>query len=164
MIDIHTMDWVAIIGSREPTDEQRTEVIDQIRKLDRTKQCIISGCAYGIDALALQVGFEEGFQTIGILPWASYNPDVQAFCTHLKTIDEFKPVAREKAYASVAQFHPAPGKLSQGAMKLHARNYGIIAWAKQVIAAPSSKPGGGGTGQGIRLAQALRIPVTIIKP
>jgi hypothetical protein len=163
-MDIREKNWIAIIGSREPTDQQRRAVIDLIKTLNPDTDAIISGCAYGIDALALATGQQEGFDTIGILPWASYNPDVQCYCTLVKTIDEFKPSHRAEAYASVEQFHPFASRLSQGAVKLHARNYGIVRWAKSVIAAPSNKPGGGGTGQGIRLVTSLGIPITIIKP
>jgi hypothetical protein len=41
-----------------------------------------------------------------------------------------------------------------------ARNYGIIYKADKVIALLNhSKPGGGGTGQGVRIANFLNIPV-----
>lgn len=160
--DFRTMPWVAIIGSREPSQEQELAVAEAIEDLHPSEVCIISGCADGIDALALLTAHNLGFITIGIVPWPNYNTHVQGFCTHVVCIDEFKDYARQEAYASVDKYHPAPDRLSQGARKLHARNYGIIRWASQVIAAPSDKPGGGGTGQGIRLAQDLNLPLTII--
>ena len=164
MVDINSMGWVAIIGSREPTAEQEIKVIQLIEELDPNEVCIISGCAYGIDQLALQTGYNLGFQTIGVLPWSSYNQDVQKVCHHLIDLNKVNPIYKIDAYDSVIKYHPAAKRLGQGAMKLHARNYLIISWAIQVIAAPSNKVGGGGTGQGIRLAENLSIPTTIIKP
>jgi len=160
--DYRQMDWVAVIGSRNPSHEQEIAIIQAIEELESSECCVISGCAEGIDALALMTGQNLDFITIGIVPWRSYNPHIQEYCTHVVCIDDFRPDALKEAYASVKQYHPAPDKLTQGAIKLHARNYGIIRWAKKVIAAPGSAPGGGGTGQGIRLAQTLGIPLTII--
>ena len=157
-------DIIAIIGSREPTEYQCQEVMRIIDTLDKATQRVVSGCAYGIDALALEEASDRGFETVGILPWYSYNQDIQKFCTSVWVISDFPKEQRDKAYQSVQDHHPNPSALSQGAFKLHARNHGIVAYAKQVIACPSSKPGGGGTGQGIRLAQSLNIPITIIKP
>lgn len=157
-------EWVAIIGSREPTARQIIAVREFIATLNPDTQAVISGCAYGIDAIALEEGQKHGIETIGILPWPKYNLEIQQFCTIVKCIDEFKEQHRKEAYDSVGLFHPAVSRLSQGAMKLHARNYGIIRWAGRVVACPSSKPGGGGTGQGIRLAEHLKIPLTTILP
>jgi len=156
--------WLAIIGSRTPTEVQRSYITQLLQTLDPQSYAIVSGCAYGIDALALQYANQLGFETIGMLPWKNYNKDIQAYCTYVLEVDALEEPSRRKAYETVIEHHPAPKMLTQGARKLHARNYAIIRWASQVIAAPSSKPGGGGTGQGIRLAEALKIPVTLIKP
>lgn len=157
-------DWIAIIGSREPKYNQVSAVIEFIKSIDKDTKKIVSGCAYGIDAMALMTAFKLGFETIGILPWNNYNRDVQQFCTGVVCVDDFEEKDRDAAYASVYANHPAPERLTQGAMKLHARNYGIIYWSSLVIACPSNKPGGGGTGQGIRLANKLGINTTIINP
>jgi len=141
MTNINGMDWIAIIGSREPTAEQEMQVIQLIEELDPNKVCIISGCAYGIDQLALQTGYNLGFQTIGVLPWSSYNQDVQKICHHLINLDKVTLQYRTDAFESVLKYHPNAIHLSQGAMKLHARNYLIINWTAQVIAAPSRKSG-----------------------
>lgn len=153
---------IAIIGTREPTQKQKNAIIDILEDLDFKTDRIISGCAYGVDAFALTHAHNGGFETIGILPWASYNLDVQKVCNAVHVIDEFTPEIIEAAKQSVLDHHPAPQRLTQGAMKLHMRNYGIIRWADRVYALPSNKSGGGGTGQGIRLAQALNIPVKLI--
>lgn len=161
--DIREYDWVAFIGTREPTDHQMSEILKRLQELDPKQHAIISGCAYGVDCYALTHAHSMGFQTIGILPWATYNKDVHSVCTHIKTIDEFNEGPHKAAYNSVFRYHPAPDNLSQGVLKLHARNYGIVAWAVKVIAAPSKKPGGGGTGQGMRIAEGLNIPLEVIE-
>ena len=57
---------------------------------------------------------------------------------------------------SVRAYHPAPGRLKESMVKLHARNYGIVEIADAVVALPRiTRYGMGGTGQGIRIAQAL---------
>ncbi len=117
--DFRTMPWVAIIGSREPSQQQELAVAEAIEDLHHSEVCIISGCADGIDALALLTAHNLGFITIGIVPWTNYNTHVQGFCTHVICIDEFKDYARQEAYASVDKYHPAPDRLSQGARKLH---------------------------------------------
>lgn len=158
------LEWVAIIGSREPTPKQVLAVKNMVQVLDPECYAIISGCAYGIDAIALEEGQKHGIETIGVVPWRSYNTDVQKYCTEVISIEDFTIEDRANAYASVKEFHPAPDRLSQGAMKLHARNYGIVRWADMVIACPSAKAGGGGTGQGIRLANSLNLNPIIISP
>jgi len=160
---IREYDWIAIIGSREPTEQQEIEVIKLIEQLDPSTEAVISGCAEGIDKLALMTAQNLGIKTIGILPWPKYNMDIQTYCDYKVCLDELNPFTRDMAYSSVKRLHPAADKLSQGMVKLHARNYGIILFAAKVIAAPSSKPGGGGTGQGIRIAEELLLPLTIIK-
>lgn len=62
------------------------------------------------------------------------------------------------------KYHPNPHSLSPGSVRLHARNYGIVSKSTAVIACPSEKPGGGGTGQGIRIAKDLNIPVFTCLP
>ena len=161
---IEDYEWVAIIGSREPTEKQEIEVIQLIEQLDPTIQAIVSGCADGIDKLALTTGQNLGFKTIGMLPWKSYNEEAQQYCDFKLCLDELDKDVRLAAYESVYDHHPAAERLSNAAIKLHARNYMILRWASAVIAAPSTRAGGGGTGQGIRLAQTLNKPLIIIKP
>lgn len=154
--------WLAIIGTREPSDRQIAAVKKIIAELDGNQWAVISGCAEGIDRLALETAYARGIETIGCLPWPAYNRHVQMHCNQTFDIDQLEFEERQLAYASVDDFHPAPKNLTQGARKLHARNYGIIRWADSVLALPSTKFGGGGTGQGIRLAQAMRKPINIV--
>lgn len=151
------MRLVAIIGTREPTGYQQDIIRGIIDRLDPAKDSVISGCAYGVDAYALKYAQKKGIETIGVLPWPKYNPDVQAYCTKVATIEGIGAQHSNDAFDSVNKFHPNPKALSLGARKLHARNYGIVRWASEVHALPGNKPGGGGTGQGIRLAKAYGI-------
>jgi hypothetical protein len=89
------------------------------------------------------------------LPWASYNKDIIPQHARITVADRQK---HARWFDSVWEAHPAPGRLTRGAFALHARNYGIIEDAAIVVAFPGPN-GAGGTGQGIRLAQALDKPL-----
>jgi hypothetical protein len=150
---MQNLSWIAIIGTREPTDEQKQKVIEVLDKLDPETHAVVSGCAYGIDAWALAEAKKRGIGTIGMLPWPSYNRDVQEHCDAVFTITNMSEEIRNSADASVHKYHPAPYRLSQGAFKLMMRNHTIIRWAEEVYAYPS--PQGGGTAQGIRMAEDM---------
>src|SRR5690606_28567211 len=70
-----------------------------------------------------------------------------------------------KAEALAAQHHPAWDRLSPAAQKLHSRNMGQVLGpsldspARFVIAYTSDGQDSGGTGQAIRIADSLGIPV-----
>jgi len=145
---------VAIIGTRNPDHRQERKARFLSYQLSHNYGCIIStGAAYGIDEAAMN-GADPGMLKL-YLPWSSYNREI--IPDHAKIV-----VASESLhpqwYASVVQYHPAASRLKPGARSLHARNYGILEHADLVIAFPG-EDGGGGTGQGIRIAQGLRIPV-----
>jgi predicted Rossmann-fold nucleotide-binding protein len=145
---------IAIIGTRQPDDAQIAEVKRYVATLS-LDDVVVSGCAYGIDELGLCVAKNHGIKTIGCLPWLSYNQDIQLYCDELFVLVD----TDKSAYQSVIDYHPTKGKMSQGAFKLHARNYLIVEGCDLVMAYPG--PTGGGTLQGIKIAQALGIPVVI---
>ena len=93
------------------------------------------------------------------LPWSGYNGHNGAH-TSLMTFKQ-----RVKAEQVAIQYHPAWDRCRQGARKLHARNVAIIAGPdldSMVTAVICWTPGGavrGGTATGIRLAEALAVPV-----
>lgn len=147
-------DSYAIIGTRDPDENQREAartLAFLIACLRRKK--VRTGAAYGIDEAAM-VG-TQGTNLDVYLPWATYNRDIVPPGSRVVV---YSPAEHAEWTASVAQYHPAAGRLSRGAFALHARNYGIVAGAKTVIAFPDPK-GGGGTAQGIRIARGLKIPV-----
>lgn len=106
-----------------------------------------SGAADGADT-----AFEEGAgdQKEILIPWRNYN--------NRKDI-EYK-FLYAAAVSSVKMFHPAFDVLSQGAIKLHARNFMILFGADPKAPAPVDfvicwTPGGslrGGTAQALRIA------------
>lgn len=152
---------VAIIGTRNPSNEQISFINNFINSLylKHGKELIIhSGCADGIDKIGLERGHELKIETIGFIPWYSYNTHVHEYCSKISTLSTIDV----KAFESVDKYHPAPQYLSQGARKLHARNYNIIVDCDLVLAAPSQSVGLGGTGQGIRIALGLNIPLIVI--
>lgn len=68
----------------------------------------------------------------------------------------YNPSIHKEWTDSISKFHPAPENLKEPAKKLMARNFGIINDSDIVIALPNKlKSGGGGTGQGIRIANGI---------
>jgi hypothetical protein len=128
----------------------------------RSGYTLATGAAPGFDQLAAETALAAGGHVLLKLPWAGYEC---AWITHMRDaypakigIEVYAPFIHVEWTESVRIYHPAVSSLSQGAIALHARNYGIVAPATTVIAVPNPfKPGGGGTGQGIRIAEALRI-------
>ena len=92
------------------------------------------------------------------LPWNTYESG-WVKTLHNANITIYDERIHKAAAESVRKFHPYAAKLKQGAFKLHARNYLIIEGCALVICWTSDGKDSGGTGQGIRLAQHLGIPV-----
>jgi len=66
-IDFDQPRTLGIVGTRQPTDQGQMlceKLIEELREFDLT---IISGLAYGIDAISHQTAVRTGMQTIGIL-------------------------------------------------------------------------------------------------
>lgn len=157
---------MAAIGTRDPWKYPRElELLnDLVWEAVRQGNRIRTGAAEGTDQLCAEAALEVGGYVHLSLPWDSYerawvSTMLQRY-PGMVEVEVVDPIFNYKAAESVALYHPAPGNLSQGAQKLHARNYVIIEPSRHVLALPSTKPGGGGTGQGIRIAQGLGIPVT----
>ena len=122
-----------------------------------------SGHADGAD-----YAFERGANsnTIVYLPWRSFNSQLVRYTTTSISWDDVMPSVRSQAIQSVEAYHPAPGRLSQGAMKCMARNYFQMrgtkkdpVWVDCVVCWTPDAKGGGGTGQALRIAHAHDIPV-----
>ena len=144
---------VAIIGTRKPTEDQIAKAEMLAAELSARGYIIKTGGAYGIDHAAMRKtvpGFLEVY-----LPWETYNAEI--IPEHAKRI-VFNPAIHKEWLHSVTTYHPAPQLLTSGMRALHARNYGIVEGCGVVIALPE-KMEKGGSGQGVRIARALRIPV-----
>lgn len=126
-----------------------------------------SGAAPGADQLAVITALEAGGAVELYLPWRTYE---QEFVETV--VARFPGQVRLEVYygnqnnawgRSVQQYHPGWANLTQGAYALHARNYGIVHTPEgpvnEVYALPSKKRGGGGTGQGMRIAKATGVPL-----
>lgn len=149
---------IAVIGTRDPTPEQAEMCKSLVSELSK-RHMIISGGAVGIDLIALGNASQKRPVLI-VLPWESYNRH------ELKDIKGRRIVYDERIHhvwkESVFKYHPKPEALSNGAIRLHARNYGIIVDSDLVIAFPSTR--GGGTAQGIKIANGLSKKTFIFPP
>lgn len=93
------------------------------------------------------------------IPWNGYEENFTNNASKRGAIVKTLKRDDKEALESVDKYHPAAKKLGAGARKLHARNWLIVKDAKFVIC---WTPGGketGGTGQGLRIARDLGIPV-----
>ena len=146
---------VAIIGTRKPDVGQREYAELLAHRLSLNYEVTIAtGGAVGIDEAAMRGALIS--RLVVYLPWASYNNYLlPRYATCVVAGDaETHP----DWFASVENYHPNPRALSRGMRALHARNFGIVSNSRLVLAFPSDD-GGGGTGQGIRIAHGEGIPV-----
>jgi len=155
------------IGTRYPNEEQEKLCISLSRYLG-TKGCILhTGAAEGADQTFALGAFSVGSKVVFHLPWKKHAAEfIASLPPHHRDLLDVRVLNTNKrdrdddAFTSVGRFHPAPDHLSWGAACLHARNYRIISPEKFVdfvLALPS--PGGGGTMQGVRIAEHYGIPV-----
>ncbi len=125
--------------------------------LARTGWHLASGGAAGADT-AFASGAPTGRRTL-FLPWPGYNGCRGPDCRVLT------PSQLSACMEIAAGLHPAWHRCSSGARKMHARNAAILLSAsldRPVHAVVAWTAGGrveGGTGMGIRIAQARGIPV-----
>jgi len=102
------------------------------------------------------------------LPWASYEraaADAAVRQSGGRALIDTQPFTPDER-ATALQFHPAPDRLSPAGITLMTRNVRIVRPqglaadpVHLVIAYPSNRLGGGGTGQAIRLAESFGIPI-----
>lgn len=146
---------IACIGSREITDSQRDLFFKVGAWITSNDHYISSGNADGSDSAFAAGGNSVNPRNVIIyLPWATYNK------AYLHKDNRILKEPDEDWFDKTAPFHAKWNELTQGVRRLMARNYGIVHRANKVIALLNhSKIGGGGTGQGVRIAQSLKIPV-----
>jgi DNA recombination-mediator protein A len=147
---------IAIIGTRQPTPKQRGHAYEYALKASRMGHTIKTGGAYGIDAAAMD-GCLKGLLEV-YLPWPGFHRE--AIPRHAKTFT-YDPDFHTYWKESVNLYHPNPQALTQAAFSLMARNYGIVAGSDLVLAFPKAPNKLGGTGQGIRIANALGIEFVV---
>lgn len=144
------MKYYAGIGSRETPENIKFAIERIVNYLNSIDYILRSGGAPGADSF-----FEEfATQKEIFLPWRGFNNNDSNLFT--PTLD---------AHKMAEKYHPSWFKLSQGAKKLMARNCHqvlgldlnspvdfIVCWTRDGKAS-------GGTGQALRIAQDLKIPV-----
>jgi len=143
------------IGSRE-TPQEILKLMNQIGfLLAQNNVTCRTGAALGADQ-AFANGANMGGGKIHLsIPWGSYEQKwINTLIPSLLEIQVLDPNADTDAMLSVKHHHPYHDKLKQGAIKLHARNWLILYEADYVICYTSDGNAKGGTGQGIRIAEA----------
>ncbi len=155
---------IAFIGSRdiEQFDPEWLTLYEAaVRRVVKNGAVVVTGAARGCDQLAARAALEAGGQVELVLPWASYEADWVGEVTDPYPDQVSCVIYDPETHGwdeTVTVYHPTPGRLSSGARALHARNFGIVGGASCVVALPGIvRPGG--TAQGIRIAEALKIPV-----
>jgi len=145
---------IACIGSRQISEEQRVLFVNIGKFIVSGGDFISSGNAEGSDQMFASGGNSIKPENVIIyLPWKTYET------YHLNLNNKICYEPKKEWFELTAPFHGGWNNLSQGAKRLMARNYGIIHRADKVIALLNhKKQGGGGTGQGWRIAESLNIP------
>lgn len=152
------------IGSRDITPTERNQITRIANYLVAKGYFLYSGGADGADK-----AFEESCRGYGLkfLPWPGFN--MVQYSKIYSTV-----IHSDESMESVMKYHPAPHVLSEAARKLMSRNYyqihgfGDLPKVDFVVccADPIRNSNGevkGGTGQAVRIALDLNIPVFNIR-
>jgi hypothetical protein len=146
---------IACIGSRTLTGYQ-LNICEKIGTwLALQGYTISTGNAEGADqAFAAGANRVDPTRVHLCLPWLSYEAEKIVTGNNIAY-----PPYPDWMWKEAQKHHPVWNRLSKGAKLLQVRNICIVHGVAQVVAWPSSKIGGGGTGQGMRYARAISIPV-----
>lgn len=150
---------VACIGSRGLSAQE----LDLCRELGKlvvgAGHELHSGNAPGADQAYARGGNEVDPSRVFLhLPWDGFEKRSIQPANRV----EVYPFGNMRFYVDIAAAsHPYWSRLKSGVRRLHTRNASILVPHQQAVdvcvAWPSSKPGGGGTGQGMRIAKRLGI-------
>lgn len=148
--------YYAGIGSRDTLVDVQQKMTEIAKRLSRSSYCLRSGGALGADT-----AFEAGANLKQIfLPWNGFNGRV---------VDNIDYIIPEFCEDYVKKYHPKPSALSERDWLLMSRN------AYQILGPTLNEPvefvlcwtkdgkASGGTGQAIRIANDLNIPVFNLK-
>ena len=159
---------IAGIGSRDLSHEWLSDCHKLGEWIVKCGHQVISGNATGADfAFASGGNAVDPSKVHLMLPWGSFNQG-QVAPTNVITSEADLDQTERGFYLGLARkYHPRFDYLSQGAQKLHLRN-GLIVYPPAgnnpspvdlVLAYPSQRPFGGGTGQAMRIAQGQGVEV-----
>ncbi|HKM10954.1 MAG TPA: DNA-processing protein DprA [Bacilli bacterium] len=131
---------VSVIGTRKPTDYGLRMTKQIVGGLIERGQVIVSGLAYGIDAMAHQTAIEKGGQTIAVLG---------------SGVDTCYPTSNQKLYQTIREHHllisEYPGTLPAHKEHFPARNRLVAALSEAIFVAEAHER----SGTLITVAQAL---------
>ena len=155
--------FATIIGSRKASEAALGRLQKVADMLVALGYGLRSGGADGADAIVTNTKCSKEI----ILPWSKFNGLIHNPKAGVYDATKLPNYAIAKTTAK--QIHPAPEKLSQGALKLHTRNvYQITGTkgvnrdnlSKVVVYAAPEKDGkvSGGTATAVNLARVLKIP------
>lgn len=157
--------YYAGIGSREAPENILQLMMDIGFAMAQKDWILRSGGAGGAD-IAFEIGARRAKGSMEIyVPWKGFNYEDRARLigpAHLDVVVN-DPLPQARTIAS--HVHPNWGACSEGARKLHTRNVSQVmgmdlsTHSKAVICWTPNAAGGGGTGQAIRLAKHIGIPV-----
>ena len=156
------------IGSRNINDEEK-QVIKTLSGFLSSQYLCYSGNADGSD-----ITFQENCfgQCIVFLPWNGFNNDKFDYTNKSLCKKYYLAGTGDDGLESVYKFHPNPSALKTGGLALMCRNYyqimGHLVYPKVdfVICCADEDNNGnvlGGTGQAVRIAKSLNIPVFNIR-
>ena len=159
------MKYVAFIGSRDMNQFSEERVLlymDAVRAAVQHGYVVVTGACKGVDQLAAEVALASGGRVLLVLPYPLYERlwvnETQAKFPENVRVEVYNPENHPVWTESVTKYHPAPTQLSEPAIRMHARNYGIVGRAGWVVALPNFEKGGGGTAQGLRIAAGMNKP------
>lgn len=147
------------VGSRQTPPKVLTSMTDMAKTLENLGYTLRSGGAGGADT-AFQEGVDECAQIW--LPWSSFSIELQKkYPKHTYRVVSEKD---EEAMNSVDTFHPNGPLLKRPVRLLMARNFRqccgkVLPNSEFVICWTKDGNDTGGTGQAIRIARSLNIPV-----
>jgi hypothetical protein len=152
--------YYAGIGSRE-TPEFECKIMTRFATYAEKSGFVLrSGGAQGAD-LAFEAGVANASNKEIYLPWKGFNGlSGQGYIIGYPTTE-----LEERANNLAASIHPNWGACSQGARRMHTRNMAQIMGSnlsdpvKFVVCYTHKGSGKGGTGQALRLAHLMGIPV-----
>lgn len=157
------------IGSRSITEQEELIIQKTAHELSKKEITLYSGNASGSD-VNFQLGSDYS-KCVVFLPWNkfNYNEFNADQCSNFVVGDT------ESGLKSVQKFHPNPKSLSKGAKALMCRNYHqvvgymalpqvsfVLCCANYKIVEDTMHVDGG-TGQAVRIANSLNIPVFNIR-
>jgi len=143
---------IACIGSREASHVVLKWMETTGAALVRAGYTLVSGNAPGSDQAWARGGNAQDPTRVELcLPWESF----ESSAIHGRNVVRVFKSAESLRYVALVQAtHPSFARLTDGALRLHARNAMIVEEAHLVLGALNPvKPGGGGTGSAFRIAQ-----------